>query len=373
MPGLKDKYAIVGIGMTEISRNSGRTTRTLGVEALRSAMQDAGLGPDDVDGMLSYHGNDSTGSPTIAGDLGIRLNFYMDCSGGGSSTEALIGIAIGVIEAGMCNTVAIFRAMNGYTEARIGGTGRQAPVFRGDSVTAGIHGMTSAGQSFAPSFMRHMYEYGTTQEQFAKCAVDERFNALENPNAVWQGQPITIDDVLNSRFTNDPLHLLESVMPCSGGAAVVVTSAERARSMPHPPAYVLGAGGPATSHDTIWQEDRIATTPVVMTAPNALQMAEVNINEIQFAEFYDCYTILVMACLEDAGICAKGDIGAFYESTDTTYKGEFPINTDGGQIAAGQPGGSAGGFRHIVEATRQVMGRAENRQVEKSDLCLVNG
>jgi len=116
MVGLKDKYAIVGIGMTEISRNSSRTTRALGVEAVRAAMVDAGLGAGDVDGMLSYHGNDSTSSPTIAGDLGIRLNFYMDCSGGGSSTEALIGIAMGVIEAGMCNTVAIFRAMNGYTE-----------------------------------------------------------------------------------------------------------------------------------------------------------------------------------------------------------------------------------------------------------------
>jgi acetyl-CoA C-acetyltransferase len=250
---------------------------------------------------------------------------------------------------------------------------RVAPTNRASEWETPFGPVIAANGGYGLIKERHMYEYGTTQEQFAKCAVDERFNALENPNAVWQGQPITIDDVLNSRFTNDPLHLLESVMPCSGGAAVVVTSAERARSMPHPPAYVLGAGGPATSHDTIWQEDRIATTPVVMTAPNALQMAEVNINEIQFAEFYDCYTILVMACLEDAGICAKGDIGAFYESTDTTYKGEFPINTDGGQIAAGQPGGSAGGFRHIVEATRQVMGRAENRQVEKSDLCLVNG
>ena len=93
----------------------------------------------------------------------------------------------------------------------------------------------------------------------------------------------------------------------------------------------------------------------------------------QFAEFYDCYTILVMMCLEDAGICPKGEIGPFYESTDTTYQGEFPINTDGGQISGGQPGGVAGGFRHVVEGTRQLMGRAGERQVEKKDLCMVNG
>ena len=123
---LKDKYAIVGVGETEYSRASGRSTRALGVEAIRNAIYDAGLTPQDVDGMLSYHGGDSTPSTTMMYDLGMRLNFYMDCAGGGSSTEALIGLAIGAIEAGMCDTVAIFRAMNGYSQVRIGGTGARA-------------------------------------------------------------------------------------------------------------------------------------------------------------------------------------------------------------------------------------------------------
>jgi acetyl-CoA acetyltransferase len=162
-------------------------------------------------------------------------------------------------------------------------------------------------------------------------------------------------------------------MPCSGAHAVIVTSAERARALPHPPAYILGVGGPATSHDTIWQEDSIATSPVVHSAPTALQMAQVNIREIDFAEFYDCYTILVMMTLEDAGLVPKGEIGRFYEETDTTFQGSFPINTDGGQIGAGQSGGGGGGFRHVVEAARQIMERAGERQVPRSDLCLVNG
>ena len=109
---LRGKYAIVGVGETEYMRGSGVTTRVLGTRAVRSAIEDAGLTMADVDGMLSYSGNDSTMSPSIAGDLGIRPNFYMDVHGGGSSTEALVGIAIGVIEAGMCRTVVIFRAMN---------------------------------------------------------------------------------------------------------------------------------------------------------------------------------------------------------------------------------------------------------------------
>ena len=134
---LADKYGIVGVGETQYMRGngSGRTTRALGVQAIRAAMNDAGLKPGDIDGMLSYSFNDSTFSPVMAGDLGIRLNFYMDVYGGGSSTEALVGIAIGVIEAGLCKTVAIFRSMNGFSQVRIGGTGaRSAAPINGDQL-----------------------------------------------------------------------------------------------------------------------------------------------------------------------------------------------------------------------------------------------
>src|SRR5437870_7625607 len=149
MANLKDKYCIVGIGETEFSKNSGRTTRAMAVEAIRKAILDAGLKASEVDGMLSYQNGDSTFSPFIAPDLGIRLNFYMDVVGGGSSTEALIGLAMGAIEAGMCKTVAIFRSMNGYSDVRIGGTGvRAAAPVRGQDLAQRPFGMTSAGQNF---------------------------------------------------------------------------------------------------------------------------------------------------------------------------------------------------------------------------------
>src|SRR5712671_1942080 len=120
---LRDKYAIVGVGETTYTRGSGKTTRALATWAVRNAILDAGLTAADVDGMMSYQSGDSVFAPFVAGDLGIRLNFYMDVFGGGSSTEALIGMAVGVIEAGMCKTVVIFRAMNGFSQVRIGGTG----------------------------------------------------------------------------------------------------------------------------------------------------------------------------------------------------------------------------------------------------------
>ena len=141
MGRLTDKYCIVGVGETAYTKNSGKTTRAMGAEAIRNAILDAGLTAAEVNGMLSYHGGDSTASPEIASDLGIRPDFYMDCSGGGSSTEALIGLAIGAMEVGMCEIVAIFRSMNGYSEVRIGGTGRRAatPDRRRSVDRAGTH------------------------------------------------------------------------------------------------------------------------------------------------------------------------------------------------------------------------------------------
>src|SRR6478736_5121409 len=165
---LRDKYAVVGVGETDFTRGSNKTTRALATIAVRNAMLDAGLEASEIDGMLSYQFNDSAFSPFVAGDLGIRLNFYMDVFGGGSSTEALIGIAIGVIEAGMCQTVVIFRSMNGFSQVRIGGTGARAvaPV-AGDMLHNRAYGWQSAGQMFSLTFMRHMYDYGTRPEQVA--------------------------------------------------------------------------------------------------------------------------------------------------------------------------------------------------------------
>src|SRR5262244_4522004 len=197
---LRDKYAIVGVGETTYTRGSGRTTRALGTWAVRNAMLDAGLKPSDIDGMLDYSGGDSTSATFISGDLGIRLNFYMDVVGGGSSTEALIGLAMGAIETGMCSAVAIFRSMNGYSEVRIGGTGtRAAQPVRSLDLAQRPFGMTSAGQNFALTFMRHMYEYGSTSEQVAHVKVAHSKHASQNPKALLK-ERVTVEDVTSSRW-----------------------------------------------------------------------------------------------------------------------------------------------------------------------------
>ena len=192
---LRDKYAVVGVGETAYTRGSDMSTRALATIAVRNAMHDAGLKASEIDGMLSYQFNDSTFSPFIAGDLGIRLNFYMDVFGGGSSTEALVGIAIGVIEAGMCKTVVIFRSMNGFSQVRIGGTGvRSAVPVTGDMLHGRAYGWQSAGQTFAPTFMRHMHDYGTTAEQVAHVRVAHSHHASNNPKAFYKKR-LTVEDV----------------------------------------------------------------------------------------------------------------------------------------------------------------------------------
>ena len=373
---IRGQTAIVGFHEIPTAKEyPDRSTIGLLAEASMGAINDAGLRKDDIDGLIAPEG---TNSITLAQALKIKPNYTASMTVHGSSGATSIATAAVVISAGMADYVlCVFGESRVRSSSRVagganprGGGGAASPASEWEAPYGPV---IAANGGYGLIKQRHMFQYGTTQEQFAKCAVDQRFNALENENSIWQGQPITIDDVLNSRFTNDPLHLLESVMPCSGAMAVIVTSAERARALKHPPAYVLGIGGPATRHDSISYEDEVATSPVVLSAPRALLMAQYNMSDMQFAEFYDCYTILVMMCLEDAGLVPKGEIGPFYESTDTTYEGEFPINTDGGQISGGQPGGQAGGFRHIVEGVRQIMGRAGVRQVEKKDLCMVNG
>ena len=358
MAGLRDQYAIVGIGMTEFSKDSKRTTRALGVEAVRSAMIDAGLGPDGVDGMLSYHGNDSTTSPVVAGDLGIRLNFYMDCSGGGSSTEALVGIAMGAIEVGMCHTVAIFRAMNGYTEARIGGTGRQAPVFSSGSLTGGIYGMNSAAQSFAPTFMRHMYEYGTTSEQVAHVKVAHSKHASNNPRAYYR-ERVTVEDVLNSRWITKPLHLLDCCVETDNGVAIIVTSADRARDLLKKPAYIMGVAGrvnkeqPGGYH---WTRGPISRVAGHYAAPIVFGQAGIGPQDIDVTGSYDAFTFTTMLQLEAYGFCEEGEGGDYVSSGIIELGGARPNNTHGGHLCEGY----THGIGHVVENVRQLRGQADD-------------
>jgi acetyl-CoA acetyltransferase len=355
---LRDKYAIIGVGETTYTRGSGRSTRALGTWAVRNAILDAGLKASEVDAMLSYQGGDSTSVTFIAGDLGMRLNFFMDVFGGGSSTEALIGMAIGLIEAGMCKVVAIVRSMNGYSQVRIGGTGaRSAAPIVGDMLHSRAYGWQSAGQSFAPTFMRHMYDYGTRPEQVAAVKVAHSEHASNNPKAFYRKR-FTIEDVLNSRIICKPLHLLDCCVETDNATCVIVTSAERARDCRHPLALIRGVVGRCTKprSDMHYQTGPISTVAGRYAREILWPNSGVGPEDIDLTGSYDAFTFTTMLQLEDYGFCKKGEGGEYVSSGIIKLGGRRPNNTSGGHLCEGY----THGMNMVIENTRQLRHDADD-------------
>src|SRR5713226_1009353 len=355
---LRDKYAIVGVGETTYTRGSNKTTRALGSWAVRNAILDAGLKPTDIDGMLDYSGGDSTSATFISGDLGMRLNFYMDVVGGGSSTEALVGIAIGIMEAGMCKCVAIFRSMNGYSQVRIGGTGtRSAAPVAGDMLHNRAYGWQSAGQNFAPTFMRHMYDYGTKPEQVAAVKVAHSHHASNNPKAYYKKR-FTIEDVLNSRIICKPLHLLDCCVETDNATAIIVTSAERARDLRQRPTYIMGVVGRVTKArgDTFYNDAPITSVAGKYAAPRVFGMAGVTPEDIHLTGSYDAFTFTTMLQLEDYGFCKKGEGGQYVSSGIIELGGKRPNNTNGSHLCEGY----THGISMVIENVRQLRGQVDD-------------
>ena len=359
MAGLKDKYCIVGVGETEYSRDSRRSTRAMAVEAIRKAMDDAGLAGAQVDGMMSYQGGDSTPAPWVSGDLGMRLNFYMDVFGGGSSTEALVGLAIGAIEAGMCNTVALFRSMNGYSDFRIGGTGaRAAQPVRGLDLAQVPFGMRSAGQNFAPTFMRHMYEYGTTSEQVAAVRVAHSKHASQNPKAFLKDR-VTVADVVGSRWIVKPLHLLDCCLETDNATALIVTSAERARDLPPEARVHHGRGRPrqqAAHWTSTGRTGRSAAWPATTPRTSCSARPASGRRTCDVTGSYDAFTFTTMLQLEEYGFCKKGEGGAYVSSGIIELGGKRPNNTSGGHLCEGY----THGMSMVIENVRQLRGTVDD-------------
>lgn len=358
-------------GFAEMAPQKGAGDRTpLGIIAnvARDAIADAGLKKSDVDGLLTGWAlsDYSVLWPSVVADyLHIHPSYVNQVELGGASAAGMVWRAAAAIQGGMCNTVL---CVLGDRRARA----RQMPPF--PSIEAEFdapYGLIAANPGYALIAQRHKHEYGTTAEQMAKVAVDQRKSACRNPAALFGHTEIDVDDVLASRMIVDPLHLLEIVSPCTGGGAFVVTNRDRAKDGPHPPVMLLGAGE-AGGHSSITHARNLTTSLVEPAAAAAFRMAGVGPRDMDFVQPYDCYTITVIVTLEDAGFCDKGEGGRFVAEHDLSYAGDFPCNTHGGQLSFGQPG-LAGGMSHVIEAARQLMDRGEARQVSGARIGYVNG
>lgn len=378
---LRGQACIIGYGETPHRRNwPGRSALGLSAEAARMAIEDAGIIKENIDALVCIGGcGDSAGAHNFY--MGLWINFAVGATMSGCSP--VLGL-----------TVAASLVMNGMAKYVLGvyGHGRDednpTPLRQGWCLAQEYedpYGGYLRQDPYIPfMYNRHMHEYGTTAEQMAQFAVNERFNSLLNPRAAMASEGmLTVADVLNSPMVVSPLRRLECAQPCAGACAFVVTSAERAKVAPNPPVYVLGVGMKTPgdiiymrSHGVNRVDPRITLTSTKWSALDACTMAGYGAHDMDLLQFHDRYPILVAACLEDAGICKKGEGGPFLAATDTTYKGTLPINTDGGQLSGGrlEPLQGASGAPHLIEGVRQLMGRAEEegRQVANADLCMVN-
>ncbi len=378
---LRGKAAIAGIGeFKPVRYTEGATTLGMLAEVARLAVADAGLEFGEVDGLITENFAEAPfmAPSTVVEYLGLRAKFAEVVDLGGATGAGMVWRAAAAIAAGMCETVVCVTASRREQRTTSGPRRSASSGFSGRRVDRTPYsdfevpfGAIGANYGYALIAKRYMHEYGVTPEQLAKIAVAQRYNACHNPNALFFGQPITIDDVLNSPVIVDPLHMLEIVMPVAGAAAVVVTSAARAKKLKHPPVYLLGAGE-HTTHRSITYAPSLTHTAIEAAADAAFRMAGVRRKDVDLASIYDCYTITVLLSLEDAGFAKKGRGGKFVDEHNLQFDGDFPLNPHGGQLSFGQAG-VAGGMSHVTEAARQLMGRAQGRQVKKPRLAFVNG
>ncbi|WP_346104193.1 thiolase C-terminal domain-containing protein [Nonomuraea maheshkhaliensis] len=357
--------AVAGVGYTPFTKDSGVSTLTLACRAVLAALEDAGLTADDVDGLATHRVGDSA-PPTLVGPaLGLSdLAWNLDQFGGGSVSHAVVGQAALAVAAGLAETVVCYRAINARSEFRMGGTGRGVPVSPEVQFQA-PYGYVAPPQQFAMYARAHMLRYGTRAEHFGRLAVTQRANAAKNPRALMR-TPITLDDYLASRWIAEPFRLLDCCLETDGACAVVVTTAERARSLRRPPVLISGAAwGGGTSHLSLAGTDPTVTAAAAL-APRLYAQAGIGPEEVDVAELYDCFTYSVIVQLEDYGFCAKGEGGPYVESGATALDGRLPVNTHGGFLSEGY----VHGLNHVAEAVSQLRGDAGDRQVPGAEVAL---
>ncbi|GAB2463721.1 acetyl-CoA acetyltransferase [Conyzicola lurida] len=371
MSGTRPTGAIVGVGeLTPTRTTSGKTTLGMLAEASRLALEDSGLDRDRIDGLLvgPQVGETPQHVPaTVAEYLGItpRMSNVVDL--GGASGPGMIWRAAAAINAGMAT--AVLCVLGNHREPVPSRSPNRNPIREFDVP----FGASGANTAYALLKTRHMHDFGTTDEQFASLAAVSRANAQSNPDAIFYGKPIDTAGILASPMIAEPLHLLEIVMPVAGGDAVIVMGAEAAEAatLRHAPVYLRGAGEMVT-HRAMSQAPSYTTGPLKPSMAQALAQAGIGIDRIDLLSLYDCYTVMLAITIEDAGLCAPGQFGAWAAGRDLSHTGDVALNTHGGQLGFGQAD-LAGGMSHVVEAVRQLRGTADGRQMADAALALVTG
>lgn len=369
------KTAIVGVGFSEITRSPSVSLGRLAIDASLAAIADAGLRPEDIDGLATYPDQPFRGAGNREGEdlvpvsflvnylrLAPDIRWYSQVSAG--LVASVLIEASNALIAGACDYVLIWRAMH-----RPQGTygAWKSDVAAGDSQFVAPYGFTSPFQVHAAAYQRYMHRYGGTREHMATLVTNSRANAQRNEHAFFYGTPMSVDDYMSARMISDPICLFDCDIPVEGCAALVMTTAERARDLAGPAAYIAGYG----QHTSRRPQMLVHTVDDYMECGSSLagkiwERSGLGPSDVDVAQLYDGFSPSTYYWLEAAGFCPEGEAFRFVQDGRIALDGELPLNTFGGSLSEGR----LHGMGHLAEAYRQVTGRAGERQVPGADVCL---
>ncbi|MER7535407.1 lipid-transfer protein [Streptomyces sp. NPDC097704] len=354
---LGGRAAVVGIGATEFSKDSGRSELSLAVEAVRAALDDAGLGPADVDGLVTFT-MDTNPEITVAQASGIgELSFFSRVHYGGGAACATVQQAALAVATGIAEVVVCYRAFNERSGRRFGsGVQQREPSAEGAALGWQLpFGLLTPASWVAMAAQRYLHAYGLTPDAFGQVAVTDRRYAATNPAAYFHGKPITLADHAASRWIVEPLRLLDCCQETDGGQAIVVTSVERARDLPRPPAVILaaaqGAGRKQEAMTSFYRDGLTGLPETGVVARQLWRTSGLAPSDIDVGILYDHFTPFVLMQLEEFGFCGPG------EAADFVSADALPLNTHGGQLGEAYLHGMNG----IAEAVRQIRGTSVNQ------------
>ena len=361
---LSGRAAIAGIGATEFSKESGRSELQLAVEAVRAAVEDAGLTMGDVDGLTTFT-MDANSEIAVARELGIgELRFFSRINYGGGAACATVQQAAMAVATGVADVVVCYRAFNERSGDRFGqvsvAANTQVNTNGLDNAWSYPMGLGTPAATVAMQARRYMHEYGATSEDFGRVAVADRRHAATNPHAFFHGRPITLEDHQASRMIVDPLHLLDCCQESDGAQAIVVVSAERARDLAQKPAYVTAAAQGSGRDQfvmTSYYRDDIGIPEMGVVGRELWRQSGLAPADMPMAILYDHFTPYVLMQLEELGFCGRGEAPGFIADGAIEIGGRLPLNTHGGQLGEAYIHGMNG----IAEAVRQVRGSAVNQ------------
>jgi acetyl-CoA acetyltransferase len=374
---LSGKAAIVGIGATEFSKNSGRSELQLAAEAVLAALDDAGLSPRDVDGMSTFT-METNPENMVARTLGIpELRFFSRIPHGGGGACAPVQQAAMAVATGVADVVVVYRAFNERSGVRFGlgpPPGKTAPTAENEYRTwVNPYGLLTPAQHTAMFARRYMHVYGATSEDFGRVAVTVRRYAAVNPRAWFYGRPITLEDHQSSRWIAEPLRLLDCCQETDGGQAMVIVSTERARDLPHPPAVITaaaqGIGPDQYSMVSYYRDDLTRVPEVELCARQLWAQSHLGPQDMDAAILYDHFTPFVLHQLEEYGFCGRGEAKDFIADGNLELDGALPTNTHGGQIGEGYLHGTNG----IAEGVRLIRGTSTSQPANVSHVLVTAG